>query len=143
MANGCHLITLRLDTALIDGVSRGGVVKEVIWPPQVPAGPAGTPLSSYLGGGLAPCQARLPGKGGLFLDDILFFWLGLGAPGLLVISSSLLVSCTSSWTGASILILCLCTIRETEPGVVAPTEEEDEDAILSGRKQECSPGGRS
>ena len=26
MANGCHLITLRLDTALIDDVGRGGVV---------------------------------------------------------------------------------------------------------------------
>ena len=30
VANGYHLITLRLDTALIDDVSRGGVVGEVI-----------------------------------------------------------------------------------------------------------------
>ena len=31
MANGCHLIILRLDTALIDDVGCGKVVGEVIW----------------------------------------------------------------------------------------------------------------
>ena len=43
MANGCHLITLRLDTALMDDVGHGGVVSEVILPPRAPPGPAGAP----------------------------------------------------------------------------------------------------
>ena len=71
MANGCHLVTLRLDTALIDDVGHGGVVGEVVCPPCVAAGPAGTSWMSSSGGGLVPCRARLPGKGGHSLDDIL------------------------------------------------------------------------
>ena len=31
--NSCHLIILRLDTALIDDVGRDGVVGEVVLPP--------------------------------------------------------------------------------------------------------------
>ena len=31
MENGCHLVTLRLDTALIDDVGHGGVVGEVLF----------------------------------------------------------------------------------------------------------------
>lgn len=68
VANGCHLITVRLDTALIDDVSHGRVVGEAVHPPQVPAGPAVMLQSSSSRGGLAPCRARLPGKGGLSLS---------------------------------------------------------------------------
>ena len=78
MANSCHLVTLRLDTALIDDVGRGGVVGEVVFPPCVPVGPAGTSWMSSYGGGLAPCRARLPDKGGPSLDDILLLRLDLG-----------------------------------------------------------------
>ena len=43
------------------------------------------------GGGLAPCRARLPGKGGPSLADILLLWLDLGSSELYVGSSNLLV----------------------------------------------------
>ena len=98
VANGCHLITLRLDTALIDGVSRGGVGGEVFYPPQVPAGPAETPWLSSSGGGLTPCRARLPGKGGFSIDNVLLLWHGLGLSDLLVGPLNLLVSCTLAWS---------------------------------------------
>ena len=80
------------------------------------------PWSSSSGGGFIPCRARLPGKGGLSLDDILLLWLGLGPSDLLVGPSDLLVACTLSWVGASILILCMCTVRATDPWFVAQTE---------------------
>ena len=72
MVNGCHLVTSRLDTALINDVGRGGVVGEVVLLLCVLAGPAGTPWTSSSGSGLAPCRARLPGKGGPSPDGILF-----------------------------------------------------------------------
>ena len=74
----CHLITLRLDTALIDNVGRTCAVGGVDQAPQARAGAAGESWLLASGGGLAPCRARLPGKGGFFLDDILFPYLGLG-----------------------------------------------------------------
>ena len=62
MANGCHLVTLRFDTALIDDVGHGGVVGEGVLPPRVPVGPAGTSwvFSSGSGSALAKlvCLAR-------------------------------------------------------------------------------------
>ena len=91
MANGCYLVTLWLDTALIDNVGRGGVVGEVVLPPCVPIGPARTPWSSTSECGLAPCRARLPSNGGLFLDDILLLLLDLGPSDLHVGTSKLLV----------------------------------------------------
>ena len=77
VANGCHLTTLRLDTALIDDVGHAGVVGEVVLPPRAPAGPAGVSWSSTSRGGLVPCRARLSGKGGPSLGDILILWLGV------------------------------------------------------------------
>ena len=50
MANGCHLVTLRLDTALIDDVGCGGAVDEVVLPPRVPANPVGTSWMFSFGG---------------------------------------------------------------------------------------------
>ena len=50
-------------------------------------------------------------------------------PGLILTSlictlvlQNLLVPCTLTWDGASILIPCLCTVSATDPGFVAPTE---------------------
>ena len=122
MENGCHLVTLRLDAAPIDDVGRGRMVGEVVLPLRAPAGPAGVLWSSAARGGLAPCRARLPDKGGLFLDDILLHWLGLGPSYLHGGPSNLLVSCTLTWAGASILFPCLCTVWATDPVCVAPTE---------------------
>ena len=39
MANGSHLVTLRLDTALIDDVGHAGVVGEVVLRLRAPPGP--------------------------------------------------------------------------------------------------------
>ena len=78
MANGYHLIILWLDTALIDDVGRVRVVGGVVRPPRAPAGSAGESWLLASGGGLAPCQARLPSKGGPSLADILLLWLDLG-----------------------------------------------------------------
>ena len=72
--------------------------------------------------GLAPCRARLPSKEGLSLDDISLLWLGLGPSDLLVGPSNLLVSCTLSWVGASILSPCLCIVWAADPRFVALTE---------------------
>ena len=52
VANGRHLITLRLDTVLINDMSRDGVVGEAVWPPQVPTGLAGMPWVPSCRGGL-------------------------------------------------------------------------------------------
>ena len=57
MANGCDLVILRLDTALIDDVGLGGVVGEVVLPSRVPAGPAGTSRTSF--SGVGPVLAEL------------------------------------------------------------------------------------
>ena len=65
----------------------GGVVQ----PPRAPAGSAGDPWLLASGGGLTPCRARLPGKGGPSLADILLLWLDLGPSELHVGSSNLLV----------------------------------------------------
>ena len=46
--------------------------------PRASAGSAGEPRLLASGGGLAPCQACLPGKGGPSLADILLLWLDLG-----------------------------------------------------------------
>ena len=73
----CHLITLRLDTTLIDDVGRTCTVGGVVQAPQAPAGVAGESWLLASGGGLAPCRARLPGEGGPSLADILFLWLDL------------------------------------------------------------------
>ena len=90
MVNGCHLITLRLDTALIDDVGRTCVVGGVVQAPQALAGAAGESWLLASGGGLVPCRARLPSKGGPFLADILFLWLDLDLSEMHVGSSSLL-----------------------------------------------------
>ena len=73
----CHLITLRLDTALIDDVGRTCMVGRVVQAPQAPAGAAGESWLLASGGGQTPCWARLPREGGPSLADILFLWLGL------------------------------------------------------------------
>jgi hypothetical protein len=119
--NGCHLVTPRFDTALIDDVGRGGVVGEVVLPPCAPAGPVGTSWTSSSGGGLAPCRARLPGKGGHSPDGALLFWLDLGPSDLHVSLLNFLVSHILTWVGASISSPCLCTVWATDPGFVAPT----------------------
>ena len=86
----CHLITLRLDTALIDDVGRTCAVGGVDQAPQARAGAAGESWLLASGGGLAPCRARLSSKGGPSLADILFLWLDLDLSELHVGSSSLL-----------------------------------------------------
>ena len=43
------------------------------------------------GGGLAPCRARLSGKGGFSLGDVLLLWLDLDPSDLHVGPSNLLV----------------------------------------------------
>ena len=83
---------------------------------------AGEPRLLASGGGLAPCRARLPGKGGFSRSGVLLFWLDLGPLDLHVGPSKLLVSCTLTWVGTSILLPCLCTVWATDPGFVAPTE---------------------
>ena len=65
----------------------GGVVQS----PRAPADLAGLLWLPASRGGLAPCRARLPGKGGPSLADILLFWLDLGPRELHVGSSNLLV----------------------------------------------------
>ena len=65
----------------------GGVVQ----PPRAPADLVGVPWLLASGGGLAPCRARLPGKGGPSLADLLLLRLDLGLSGLYVGSSNLLV----------------------------------------------------
>ena len=55
------------------------------------AGSAGESWLLGSGGGLAPCRARLPGKGGLSLDDVLLLWLDLGLSELHVGPSNLLI----------------------------------------------------
>ena len=65
-----------------------GVVVQAL---QAPAGAAGESWLLASGGGLAPCRARLPSKGGPSLADILFLWLDLDLSELYVGSSSLLV----------------------------------------------------
>ena len=85
----CHLITLRLDTALIDDVGCTCAVGGVVQAPQAPAGAAGESWLLAYAGGLAPCRARLPGEGGPSLADILSLWLDLDLCELHVGSSSL------------------------------------------------------
>ena len=72
-------------------------------------------------GGLAPCQARLPGKGGFSPDDIMLLWFDLGPSDLHVGPSNLLIPCTLTWAGASILLLWMCTVWAIDPGFVAST----------------------
>ena len=67
------------------------MVGGVVLPSRAPAGSAGEPWLLASGGGLAPCWARLPGKGGPSLADILLLWLNLGPPELHVGSSNRLV----------------------------------------------------
>ena len=57
------------------------------------------PWSSASKCGLAPCRARLPGKGGLSSDVVLFLWLDLDLSDLHVDPSMLLDLCTlaQSW----------------------------------------------
>ena len=77
MVNGCHLVTLRLDTALIDDVGRTCAVGGVVQAPQAPTGAAGESWLLASGGGLTPCRARLPGEGGPSLANILLLWFDL------------------------------------------------------------------
>ena len=98
------------------------MVGGVVLPPRAPTYLDGVPGLPASGGGLAPCRARLPGKGGPSLADILLLRLNLGPSELHVGSSNLLVLQSLTWVGASILILCLCTVWATDPGFVAPTE---------------------
>ena len=67
MVNGCHLITLRLDTALIDDVGRGGVVGEVVFASASPGRPCRDVWDVLFRGWIRPRQDRLPGKGVFFL----------------------------------------------------------------------------
>ena len=50
MANGCHLITLRLDIALIDDVGRGEVVDEVFLASVSPGRPCRDVLGAFFWG---------------------------------------------------------------------------------------------
>ena len=67
------------------------MVSGVVLPPRAPADLAGVLWSPAYGGGLAHCRARLPGKGGPSLANILLLWLDLDPSELHVGSSSLLV----------------------------------------------------
>ena len=86
-----------------------------------PGRPCRGVLVSASGGGLAPCRARLPGKGGPSLANILLLMLNLGPSELHVGSSNLLVLQSLTWVGASILTSWLCKVWATDPGFVAPT----------------------
>ena len=97
MANGCHLITLRLDTALIDDVGRGGVVGEVFLASTSPGRPCRDVLGVLFREWLCPRQARLPSKGGFPPGGILLLSLGLGPLDLPAAPSKVLVSYT--WHG--------------------------------------------
>ena len=66
------------------------MVGGVFMPPRALAGSAGEPWLLASGGGLAPCRALLPGKGGPSLADILLLRLDLGPSSLRVGSSNLL-----------------------------------------------------
>ena len=81
---------MRLDTTLIDDVGHTCAVGGVVQAPQAPAGAAGESWLLASGGGLAPCWARVPGKGGPSLADILLLWFDLGLSELHVGSSNLL-----------------------------------------------------
>ena len=63
----------------------------VVLPLQAPTDLACEPWLLASGGGLAPCWARLPGKGGPSLADILLLMLDLDPSELHVGSSNLLV----------------------------------------------------
>ena len=91
VVNACHLITLRLDTVLIDDMGCPCAVGGVVQAPRAPAGAAGESWLVASGGSLAPCRARLPGEGGPSLADILLLRLNLGPSELHVGSSNLLV----------------------------------------------------
>ena len=67
------------------------MVGGVVLPPRAPTGSVGEPRLLASGGGLAPCRARLPGKGGPSLADTLLLGLNLGPSELHVGSSNLLV----------------------------------------------------
>ena len=58
------------------------MVGGVVLPLRAPADLTGVPWLPASGGGLAPCRARLAGKGGPSLVDILLSWLDLGLSGL-------------------------------------------------------------
>ena len=67
------------------------MVGGVVLPPRAPADLAGVPWLPASGSGLAPCRARLPGKGGPSLADILLLRLNLGPSELHVGSANRLV----------------------------------------------------
>ena len=77
MANGCHLVTLRLDTTLIGDVGRGGVVGEVVRPTRVPAGLAGTSWMSSFEGDPVLVELACPTRGALLLVASCFSGLAL------------------------------------------------------------------
>ena len=62
MANGCHLVTLRLDTALIDDVGRDGVVGEVVFAFVSPNRPYRDVLDVLFRGGSALAKLVCPAR---------------------------------------------------------------------------------
>ena len=65
MPNGFHLVTLRLDTALIDDVGRGRVVGEVVRPSRVPVDPTETSWTSSFVGDPVLVELACPARGAL------------------------------------------------------------------------------
>ena len=63
----------------------------MVLPPRALAGSVGESRLLASSGGLAPCRARQPGKGGPSLADILLLWLDLGPSEVYVGSSNILV----------------------------------------------------
>ena len=90
MTNGCHLVTLQLDTALIDDVGRGGVVGEVVLPSQVRAGPAGMPWMSSSGGGPVLVELACPTREAFLLVVSCF-------SGLILVLLMCMLVLLSSW----------------------------------------------
>ena len=66
------------------------MVGGVVLPPRALASSTGEPRLLTSGGGIALCRARLPGKGGPSLADILLLRLDFGPSELHVGSSNLL-----------------------------------------------------
>ena len=93
----------------------------MVLPPRAPTYLDGVPGLPASGGGLTPCRARLPGKGGPSLADILLLWLDLVPSELHVGSSNLLVLQILTCASASISSLCMCIVWAMDPGFVAPT----------------------
>ena len=77
VTNGCHLVTLRLDTALNHDVGHAGVVDQVFIAFMSPSKPCWDALVASFRGVALPSPSSFARQGRFFLSDILFIWLVL------------------------------------------------------------------